>query len=721
MASDRIVIYKVFVILNLTFVYMSNVFGNDNSISLENLKRLCYPGEYNRKDMLYITVETSKIDAYLDVLASKSVQNLHLSVIPSLDNWVVDLDNIHHFHNLTELWIVRDISSQALKMTLKYGDTLEKTNIQRLHLKFLYDSLIDYGSLHRFLSGMPYLQVLELNGLRYSGDSLSIMSALHNKNYLTVLKLNQFLTIMSDNTAFTPEIFFKPLLNSSVMCLEVCDNYIVDFKPGLFDVLPDIRILNLSQNLATGFDTNYSLAEVLLNPTIEILNMSSQGYNGNRFKRSKRYTPAQNSASKSNTTEDCRDLIVFALVNQSRFAYCEVVKCLLSDRYFPCSVIPKHLDVSGLVDFNCISHVKCPLGPNFKAIIADGINFSRNQYAFSSLTYPLCFAENKIEYFSFAKNAMYLKQIPNIFNFKVIGLNSLNHLNLSHNDIIIFPSCQLLRHLPNLHSLYIQGNRIQFESNSTDSICTFLPKLTRLDMSSSGISIIPEEFFSACGHTKMWLNLEKNLITGTELSVSIKALLRITHLNLGNNKIRMFNKQSRSSLLNHKGPRVNMHLGGNPFICNCSEDSLESIKLFQSSANKMITFVGLETYQCQQYYTGTTFQRIMDVDMDKVEELCHPKYVSPYSIAVTVICFLMLVLLVSFLTYKYRFYFLTCFYKCKMKIYCHKKRKDTYLYDIFIAYCSEDRKWVHNFLMKTLENKYNFKLCIHLRYVYKLN
>ena len=36
-------------------------------------------------------------------------------------------------------------------------------------------------------------------------------------------------------------------------------------------------------------------------------------------------------------------------------------------------------------------------------------------------------------------------------------------------------------------------------------------------------------------------------------------------------------------------------------------------------------------------------------------------------------------------------------------------------YDAFIAYCAEDRFWVHNILMKTLEDYYDFKLCIHYR------
>ena len=38
-----------------------------------------------------------------------------------------------------------------------------------------------------------------------------------------------------------------------------------------------------------------------------------------------------------------------------------------------------------------------------------------------------------------------------------------------------------------------------------------------------------------------------------------------------------------------------------------------------------------------------------------------------------------------------------------------------YKYDVFVSYCAEDRFWVHEVLMKQLEDVYKFKLCIHYR------
>jgi hypothetical protein len=38
-----------------------------------------------------------------------------------------------------------------------------------------------------------------------------------------------------------------------------------------------------------------------------------------------------------------------------------------------------------------------------------------------------------------------------------------------------------------------------------------------------------------------------------------------------------------------------------------------------------------------------------------------------------------------------------------------------YIYDAFVCYSALDRFWVHNVLMKVLEEKYGFRLCIHYR------
>ena len=69
----------------------------------------------------------------------------------------------------------------------------------------------------------------------------------------------------------------------------------------------------------------------------------------------------------------------------------------------------------------------------------------------------------------------------------------------------------------------------------------------------------------------------------------------------------------------------------------------------------------------------------------------------------------------------------------KLREFCRRNRPDdeikrkSYKYDAFVAYCAEDRFWVHDVLMKTLEDVYSFRLCIHYRYliqnkyVYKIN
>jgi hypothetical protein len=51
----------------------------------------------------------------------------------------------------------------------------------------------------------------------------------------------------------------------------------------------------------------------------------------------------------------------------------------------------------------------------------------------------------------------------------------------------------------------------------------------------------------------------------------------------------------------------------------------------------------------------------------------------------------------------------------KWKRQYRKTMNADYIYDAFVCYCALDRFWVHNVLMKELEGKYGFKLCIHYR------
>jgi hypothetical protein len=38
-----------------------------------------------------------------------------------------------------------------------------------------------------------------------------------------------------------------------------------------------------------------------------------------------------------------------------------------------------------------------------------------------------------------------------------------------------------------------------------------------------------------------------------------------------------------------------------------------------------------------------------------------------------------------------------------------------YIYDGFVVYCDEDKKWAHEKLVPVLEEEYGHKLCIHYR------
>ena len=78
-------------------------FVGKTQMDLEDLKRLCYPDEYNRNDMMYISTKTSEIKESLEKSSVLSIKRLHMTVSPTKENWEIDLHAVYSLNNLTEL------------------------------------------------------------------------------------------------------------------------------------------------------------------------------------------------------------------------------------------------------------------------------------------------------------------------------------------------------------------------------------------------------------------------------------------------------------------------------------------------------------------------------------------------------------------------------------------------------------------------------------------
>jgi hypothetical protein len=141
----------------------------------------------------------------------------------------------------------------------------------------------------------------------------------------------------------------------------------------------------------------------------------------------------------------------------------------------------------------------------------------------------------------------------------------------------------------------------------------------------------------------------------------------------------------------------------NPFLCDCSTESLETIDFIQNAWKYNIKFVG--NLLC---HNGNVLH---EVDLWKTQAECSNTHTI---LGITLTYSLVVALCIScFIIYKYRYRIYTALLRYR---YRHNIRYNgTFTYDAYLLFDDEDRFWVNDILMNILEGSYGFKLCNPLR------
>ena len=123
-------------------------------------------------------------------------------------------------------------------------------------------------------------------------------------------------------------------------------------------------------------------------------------------------------------------------------------------------------------------------------------------------------------------------------------------------------------------------------------------------------------------------------------------------------------------------------LSGNPMLCDCTDDSYQTIQMIQNAEDFNVVFFGKYQYEC--IYGNIPNQLLMDINSNEVKSNCQPNYYK--LIAFISVSFAVLLFLVISLRYlhKYRYHIYTCYYRCRQnKQNNHVNRK--YKFDAFIS------------------------------------
>lgn len=232
-----------------------------------------------------------------------------------------------------------------------------------------------------------------------------------------------------------------------------------------------------------------------------------------------------------------------------------------------------------------------------------------------------------------------------------------------------------------------------------------LVNLTKLILQSTSALTLPENLFSRMPFLCS-LNL-KNCLLSTWRSGVFQNVSSIKTLFLDHNEIAIINKTSFPPVF-LKGIKE-LSLGSNPYLCTCD------LVWFREwiKNNTKVLMLWPYTYKCKSphEWAGKTLSTF-----SLSYSYCHP--LNPYVIAAVSVCVaLVIIVIVGSLVYHYRWHIKYYVYLIRAKKLGYERLpgEDDFLYDVFIAYHSNDRVWVISKLIPCLEKKENLRLCLHDR------
>jgi toll-like receptor 13 len=194
-------------------------------------------------------------------------------------------------------------------------------------------------------------------------------------------------------------------------------------------------------------------------------------------------------------------------------------------------------------------------------------------------------------------------------------------------------------------------------------------------------------------------------------------------LGLSANKLNTFHKNSLPD--NIVDGLKTLDLASNPYICNCN--LIWFIKWLNNTKSVIQQYphhyycVMPESWNVIQQYPHQYYCVVPESWKGRLLNTFSEDCAEHQSLTVTIIvaisCSILVVMAITTITvYKMRWHIRYWIYliRAKHRNYSQLSNMD-YVYDGFVVYCDEDKKWVHEKLVPVLEVEYGHKLCIHYR------
>ena len=641
------------------------------------------------------------------------------------------------------------------KFEMKMSDD-ERTAVKANHLSFTNDTFLKLTKMMHLTLNVPLANdtdlvtiVKPLISLKHLDISRTVtlasikvkaaMSAI-NRESIKELKLSNFQTIGSFGYSQSLNVssFFGPDEMRSLTHLDLSHNYLGVLFPSISITFPNLTKLDISYNMLILNHNAAVFFDIFLHGKLEWINIGNQGYRFEKKFDTDVEVPGKFPKGIVKTTafflsiKNCINKVSSGNVStasNNNTLFCAIITCMvkkLSVHFgnlgVPCSLFGT---LSDFYEFNCVLFSKFPFFKRAKYVNAENLNWIIPEgYGFKG---ELCFQNTQILNITFRNNKYwfeneYIAQSVNSFS-DVTGMDQIRFLDVSKNEASLEFPLNATRKFKQLKFVQLAKNRIKFKDVT---VCQHWPNLVVLNLSQNHLtdSWLPSGVVSNCTLLEV-LDLGYNDLTFYSISLDLTGNNKLRLLDISYNDILILPEKLRSHLdaIVDFQKQINgwvelkIVLSGNPLQCVCSTRSLIFAEWLVTSAINLKISNHIICYLREKIH-------ILNDQKDNVAFLktdCANTALIVQSVVFTALG--ALVLFMSSIGYIFRWKIRYNLYRSseRLKGLCATKSEvkdfkgESYHYDAFVSYCADDRFWVHDVLMRGLENRHGFKLCIHFR------
>ena len=671
------------------------------------------------------------------------VDNTWKGVLP-FEAYPIDLNPITRLKELVyfNLYQRRDVYLQLYPV---YFSKETFAGLTKLRVVALSIPIKDQ-SLHDLLSPLDSVQNLFLQPRAISMKNMSntIAGLHHNTEHtLETLHLSNFQLLGMDgyNSTLNLTSFLHNRIFRCVKKLYLKGNSLAKLLPGLPVHFPNIEYIDISYNLLIDVTNTLSFLEIATHNTVVNINFEHQGYVGGSHHTTDSNFP-QPHQTYYKAFDDSQILgpnSIFMIhclngqdgrhgtANISNFFFNKIVRknfveCL-SGR--PMDFLIDYLTpLEDYIDTNCILFLQIPIGPRVEYIGYSHVHHEESTFKGFVFSGNLCIKKpNNLKTIDMAGNHGWMPMSKLAETLKYLTINGLDLVEklIFYDNFLKINASRVFtkQNFPSLKHLYLGNNSVRIDANY--GFCTHNKLLTHLNLQGNDLGQTADfkKFVTNCNNLK-YLTLHSNNLSHQHLAhLNLTGTESLILLDLSKNNIEYLPGPFRHQIdqrVKSQSQMLTIDLTDNNLACDCRPETMIFVKWMIDMRN-LLRFKHLNKITCTGKHGIRGIDTINERIIKQWQFECHRFYILIYIIPSVVLSILLTTC--SFCCFKRRYVIGYKIFKLKQFLNrcCNDNSEEgiNWTYDVFISYCAEDRFWVHSVLMKTLEEEYGFKLCIHYR------